>query len=42
MPIDDLERDGWEVIDSFGGEFIMAREKQRIVVDKDGEIIFTY
>lgn len=44
MSIDELERDGWEQIDTFGfGCIIMARENQRMVVEKEtGDIVITY
>ena len=42
-PIGDLERDGWEIIDTFvDSDIIMARGTQRMVVDEDGEVIITY
>jgi len=43
MTLDDLKRDGWEIIDNFSEiDVILARGSQRIVVDPDGEIIITY
>ena len=42
-PIGDLERNGWEIIDTFAeNSIIMARGTQRMIVDKDGEVIITY
>jgi len=44
MSIEELERDGWEVIDTFGyNGVIMALNEQRIVADKiSGEVIIRY
>jgi len=43
MTIDELIRNGWEKIDNFAeSDIIMSRGSQRIVVDKDGEVIITY
>ena len=37
-----MERDGWEVIDTFGEDLIVSRGAQRIVVDSQGDIIIVY
>jgi len=42
MTIDELERDGWEVIETFGDDLVMAREHQRMLVDTNGNIIIVY
>jgi len=42
MTIDEMERDGWEVIDTFGEDLIVSRGAQRIVVDSQGDIIIVY
>jgi hypothetical protein len=43
MTIDELERDGWEIIDTFGyNSFIIGRNHQRMVVDNDGNIVIVY
>ena len=43
MSIDELERDGWEIIDTFADtDLIVARDDKRMVVDKNGEIIIVY
>jgi hypothetical protein len=43
MNLDELERDGWEQVDTFGNDcVIMALDEQRIVVDQSGNIVIRY
>ena len=42
MNLDDLKRDGWEVIEEWEGDFVVSRGHQRMLVDSNGNVIIMY
>ena len=40
--VQELEQDGWEIVDRFANDLIMARGTRIMVVDPDGHIIIRY